>query len=119
LILVQFGKERGLLESQRLIRRRSSSDSVSMMPVGADVEQFVVALDEDAANEQAAMAVGGVFFAAHQGHAKLRHAALQALNAVLKSRIAGALAVENPALGVVIIVAAWDGRPALRRGRGI
>ena len=46
--------------------------------VAANVEHGVAALGEHAADEQAAMAVGGVFLAANQRHAEALHAGSQA-----------------------------------------
>jgi hypothetical protein len=55
--------------------------------IGTNVEQFMAALDQNAPDEQAAVAVGRVFFAAKQRNAKFRDAAFQPLDSSSKSAI--------------------------------
>ena len=62
----------------------------------------VAALNEYAANEQAAMAVGGIFLAANQGHAVALHAAFQPRDPRLEAGIVAQTAIEDAALGVVV-----------------
>jgi hypothetical protein len=71
------------------------------LAVGANMEQSVAAFGEDAADEQAAMAMGWVFFAAHEGDSKLRHSTLQALDGSQKGGICGSFAIENATGGVI------------------
>jgi len=106
LILIQFGKQSGLLGGQRFLRPLLDFEFRLQTSIGADVKHFVAPLCEDAAHQQAAMAVRRVFLAAHQRYAELRHAAFQALHAALKECVAGAFSIKDAALVVIIVIAA-------------
>ena len=62
----------------------------------------VAALGEHAADEQAAMAVGGVFLAANQGHAEALHAGFKARDGRLEAGVVAQTAIKNAAFGVVV-----------------
>jgi len=70
--------------------------------VPADVEHGVAAFGEDAADEQAAMAVSGVFLAAEQGYAEALHPGLKAGDCCLEAGVVAEAAVKDAAGGVVI-----------------
>jgi hypothetical protein len=107
LVLVEFGKERGLCADQRLAGFSGYRLVGFQAAVAANVLHGVAALSEDAANEQAAMAVGGVFFAADQGHAEAFHAALKPRNGCLKEGVVAEPAVKDAAFGVVVGRIRW------------
>jgi len=107
LVLIQFGKQGRLRGNQSFPGSLRDLQLRLEAAVRADMQQFVAALDQNAANQQAAMAVRRVFLAAHQGHSELRHTAFQPFNAALEERIARALTVEDATARVVVIVSAW------------
>jgi hypothetical protein len=72
-------------------------------PVAADVEHGVAALGEDAADEQAAMAVGRVFLAAKQRHAKALHSGFKAGDGCMESGVVAQPTVKDAAFGVIVI----------------
>jgi len=102
LVLVEFGKERGLCVDQRLAGVCGDHIFRFQAAVAANVNHGVAALGEYAANEQAAMAVGGVFLAANQGHAEALHASLKSRNGCLKKSVVAEPAVKDAAFGVVV-----------------
>jgi len=67
----------------------------------------VATLSEDAANEQAAMAVGGVLLSADQGHAEALHAGLKARDGCLKEGVVAEPAVKDAAFGIVVGRIRW------------
>jgi len=107
LILVEFGKERGLCADQRLAGFSGHRLVGFQAAIAANVSHDVAALGEHAANEQAAMAVGGVFLAADQGHAEARHAGLKPRNGCLKESVVAEPAVKYAAFGVVVGRIRW------------
>jgi hypothetical protein len=62
----------------------------------------VAVLGEDAANEQAAVAVGGVFLATNQGHMESGHTGLKAVNGGLETGVFSKTAIEDTPRGVII-----------------
>jgi hypothetical protein len=73
--------------------------------VAADVVYVDAALDEDAGDEEAAVAMGGIFFCAEKGDAKFLHAGFEAGEAVEEEFGFGDAVVEYVAFGVVVSVA--------------
>jgi len=57
----------------------------------------MAALAEDAADEQAAMAVGGIFLAAEQGHMEALHARFKAGDGGFEAGVLAEAAVEHAA----------------------
>jgi hypothetical protein len=107
LVLVEFGKERGLCVDQRLAGFSGHCLVGFQAAVAANVLHGVAALGEHAADEQAAMAVGGVFLAADQGHAEALHASLKPRNGCLKEGVVAEPAVKDAAFGVVVGRIRW------------
>jgi hypothetical protein len=105
LILVEFGKQGGLGFGQRLIGLARDVGFRFQIAIGAYMQEFVAALDEDATDEETSMAMSGIFLTAHQGNSKLCESALQAVDTGQKSWSGRALAIENAAGGVVILLA--------------
>lgn len=81
MILVEFGKQGGLGFRQRLIGLPRDVGFRFQMAIGAYMQEFVAALDEDATDEETSMAVSGIFLTAHQRDAKLCDSAFKALHA--------------------------------------
>jgi hypothetical protein len=72
------------------------------LPVAANVPQFGPALNQDTADQQAAMAVGGVLFAAHNGDAEAVGSAFQTTDAIQKIGAFGNLGVARVSVQVVM-----------------
>ena len=62
----------------------------------------MAAFGEHAADEQAAVAVGGVFLSAEQGYAEALHAGLEPGDCCLEAGVVAEAAVEHAARGVVV-----------------
>jgi len=71
------------------------------LPIAADVQQIGSALNKDAADEQTAMAVGGVFLAAHNCDAEAVGSAFEATDAIEKIGTFGNLGVARVTVEVV------------------
>jgi hypothetical protein len=102
LIFIQFRKKRGLCADQRLAGFSGNRLVGFQAAVAANVLHGVAALGEHASDEQAAMAVGGVFLAANQGHAEALHAGFKARDGRLKEGVVAEPAVKDSAFGVVV-----------------
>jgi hypothetical protein len=73
--------------------------------VAADVVDLDAALDEDACDEQAAVAVGGNFFGAEEGDAEFLEAGFEARETLKEEVGLGDAVIEYVAFGVVVLVA--------------
>jgi len=102
LVLVQLGKQSRLPAHQGFAGFSSDLGVCFQTAVATNVEHGVAALGEHAADEQAAVTVGGIFLAAEQGHAEALHAGFKPLDRCQKTSVAAQPAVENAAFGVVI-----------------
>jgi hypothetical protein len=102
LVLVEFREECGLNANQRLAGFSCHRLVGFQTAVAANVEHGVAALGENAADEQAAMAVGWVFLAAKQGYTEAFHAGLKAADGRLEAGVVAEPAVKNTAFGIVI-----------------
>ena len=69
--------------------------------VAADMVDVDAAVDEDASDEEAAVAMGGIFFGAEQGDAEFLHAGFEASEALEEEFGFGDAVVEYVAFGVV------------------
>jgi len=107
LVLVEFRKERGLGVDERLAGFSGNRLVGFQAAVAANVEHGVAALSEDAADEQAAMAVCGVFLAAEQGDAEALNAGLKTYDGRLEAGIVAKPAIKDAAFGVVISRIGW------------
>jgi hypothetical protein len=102
LVLVEFREECGLGVDERLAGLVGNLFVGFQATVATDVLHGVAVFGEDAADEQAAMAVSGVFLAADQSDAKALHAGFEARDGGLEAGIVAEAAVEHSAFGVVI-----------------
>jgi hypothetical protein len=73
--------------------------------VAADVVDVNAAVDEDAGDEKAAVAVGGVFFGAEEGDAEFMHAGFEARESLEEEFGFGDAMIEYVTFGVVVLVA--------------
>ena len=73
--------------------------------IAADVVNVDAARDEDACDEKAAVAVGGVFFGAEEGDAELLHSGFEAGDAFEEEVGFGDAVIEYVTFGVVVLVA--------------
>jgi hypothetical protein len=103
LVLVQFSKECGLDVDQRLACFRCNRLVGLQTAVTSNVEHCVTVFYEDAADEQAAMAVGRVFFSANQDHTEGSNTGLKAGDGCLEMFVVAESAIEDSAFGVVVI----------------
>jgi hypothetical protein len=102
LVLIEFRKQGGLCIDQRLSGFGGNRFIGFETPIAANVKHGVAALGEYATDEQAAVAVGGVFLSAEKSDAESFHAGFKPCNRSLEAVIVAEAAVENMALGVVI-----------------
>jgi hypothetical protein len=93
LVLVEFREERGLCADEWLAGFSGHRLVGFQAAVAANVLHGVAALDEYATDEQAAMAVGGVFLAANQRDAEALHAALKPRDGRLEAGVVAQPAV--------------------------
>jgi hypothetical protein len=102
LVLVEFSEECWLVRDQRLSGFGGHGFVGVKVAVAPDVEHGVAALNEHAADKQAAVTMGGVFLAAKQGHAKALHAGFKAGDGCPEASVVAEAAIEDAARGVVI-----------------
>jgi hypothetical protein len=102
LVLVQLRKQRRLLVHEIFSGSGGNFGVGFQAPVSADVQDLMASFDEHPAHEQTPVAVRGIFFAAHQCHAEVRHPALEALDSGVKCRILRHAAIEHMAALVVV-----------------
>jgi hypothetical protein len=102
LVLVQLCKQRRLLVHEIFSGSGGNFGVGFQAPVSADVQNLMASFDKYPANQQTPVAVCGIFFAAHQCHAEVRHPALEALNSGAECRILRHAAIEHMAALVVI-----------------
>jgi hypothetical protein len=107
LVLVEFGEQGGLAGCQGLPGFQRDLEFRVEVAVGPNMQELMASLDQHAADEQAAMAMSGVFFAAQKRDTKLSHPAFQSLNAGQENGSGGSFAVQDATALVVEGVAFW------------
>jgi hypothetical protein len=103
LVLGEFSKERGLSADQRLAGFGSNGFVGVQAAIAANVQHGMASLGEYTPNQQAAMAMGRVLFAAKQGDAIALDAGLKAGERFLEARFLAEMAIENVTSGVVAL----------------
>lgn len=103
MVLGEFSEESGLSADQRFAGFGSNGFVRIQAAIAANVQHGVAALGEHAANQQTAMAMGRVLFAAKQGDAIALDAGLKAGERFLEAGLLAEMAIKDVPMGIVAI----------------